>query len=88
METPTRQDLAKLDRKRKKKASDKDWEHPHDLDAKVTKMKDRRTHLARKAEHVLDLDTQAIVAVSLFDASEDEGSGDRVTGGGSIWLGG
>jgi transposase len=74
IETPTRQDLAKLDKKRKKKASNKDWEHPHDPDAKVTKMKDRRTHLAHKAEHVVDLDTQAIVAVSLCDATEGDTS--------------
>ena len=57
IDTPTRQDLAKLDKKRPKKGSNDDWEHPHDPDAKVTKMKDRRTHLAHKAEHTVDLDT-------------------------------
>ena len=45
IETPTRADLARLDRKRKKKTSNKDWTNPHDPDAKVTKMKDGRTHL-------------------------------------------
>ncbi|MFC1525908.1 transposase [Candidatus Latescibacterota bacterium] len=74
METPTRQDLAKLDKKRKKKTSNKDWQHPHDPDAKVTKMKDRRTHLAHKVEHVVDLDTEAVVAVSLCDACEGDTS--------------
>ena len=44
--TPTRADLARLDRKRKKKGSNDDWTHPHDPDAKITKMKDGRTHLA------------------------------------------
>jgi transposase len=72
IDTPTRQELAKLDKKRPKKGSNDDWEHPHDPDAKVTKMKDRRTHLAHKAEHTVDLDTQAIVAVSLGDASEGD----------------
>ncbi len=48
IETPTREDLAKLDKKRKKKASNDDWEHPHDPDAKITKMKDGRTHLLER----------------------------------------
>src|SRR5271163_3993551 len=51
IETPTREDLARLDKKRKKKTSNKDWTNPYDPDAKVTKMKDGRTHLAHKAEH-------------------------------------
>ena len=57
IETPTREDLARLDRKRKKKGSNDDWDNPHDPDAKITKMKDGRTHLAHKAEHAVDLDT-------------------------------
>ena len=47
IETPTRADLARIDRKRKKKGSNDDWTHPHDPDAKITKMKDGRTHLAQ-----------------------------------------
>ncbi|MDQ3419489.1 MAG: transposase [Acidobacteriota bacterium] len=47
IETPTRDDLARIDRHRKKKGSNDDWTHP---DAKITKMKDGRTHLAHKAE--------------------------------------
>ena len=49
--TPTREDLARLDRQRKHKGSNDDWQHPYDPDAKITKMKDGRTHLAHKAEH-------------------------------------
>ena len=64
VETPTREGLARLDRKRKKKTSNTDWTNPHDPDAKVTKMKDGRTHLARKAEHAVDMETGAIVAVT------------------------
>ena len=52
--------LARLDRKRKKKASNDDWTHLHDPDAKITKMKDGRTHLAHRAEHAVDLETGAI----------------------------
>ena len=72
IETPTREDLARLDRKRKKKTSNKEWTNPHDPDAKITKMKDGRTHLAHKAEHAVDLDTGAIVAVTLQGADEGD----------------
>jgi transposase len=72
IDTPTREDLARLDRKRKKKTSNKDWTNPNDPDAKVTKMKDGRTHLAHKAEHAVDLDTGAIVAVTLQGADEGD----------------
>ena len=68
VETPTRADLAKLDRKRKKKGSNEDWEHPDDSDARIAKMKDGRTHLAHKAEHAVDLETGAIIAVTLQEA--------------------
>ena len=72
IETPTRADLARLDRKRKKKGSNDDWTHPHDPDAKITKMKDGRTHLAHKAEHAVDLETGAIVGVTVQDADEGD----------------
>jgi transposase len=72
IETPTRGDLARLDRKRKKKTSNQEWTNPHDPDAKVTKMKDGRTHLAHKAEHAVDLDTGAIVAVTLQGADHGD----------------
>ena len=72
IETPTRDDLARLERKRKKKTSNKDWTNPFDPDAKVTKMKDGRTHLAHKAEHAVDLETGAIVAVTLQGADKGD----------------
>jgi transposase len=72
IETPTRADLARIDRKRKKKGSNDDWTHPHDPDAKITKMKDGRTHLAHKAEHAVDLETGAIVAVTVQDADDGD----------------
>ncbi len=55
--TPTREDLARLDRKRKKRMSNQEWRSPADEDARIAKMKDGRTHLAHKAEHAVDLDT-------------------------------
>jgi len=70
--TPTREDLARLDRKRKKKTSNQDWQHPWDPDAKIAKMKDGRTHLAHKAEHAVDLETGALLAVTLQDADQGD----------------
>jgi transposase len=72
IETPTRADLARVDRKRKQKGSNDDWTHPHDPDAKITKMKDGRTHLAHKGEHAVDLETGAIVSVTVQDADQGD----------------
>jgi transposase len=72
IDTPTRADLARLDRTRKNKGSNDDWTHPHDPDAKITKMKDGRTHLAHKAEHAVDLETGAIVGVTVQDADDGD----------------
>jgi transposase len=69
METPTRAELARLDRKRPKKGSNEEWKHLHDPDARITKMKDGRTHLAHKAEHAVDMETGAVVAVTVQPAT-------------------
>src|SRR4029453_2217959 len=71
-ETPTREDLARIDRNRPKKGSNDDWTHPLDPDAKITKMKDGRTHLAHKAEQAVDLETGAVVAVTVQGADEGD----------------
>lgn len=72
IETPTREDLAKLDRKRPRKGSNDDWQNPHDPDAKITKMKDGRTHLAHKVEHAVDFDTGAVLGVTVQPANEGD----------------
>jgi transposase len=74
IETPTRADLAKLDRKRPKKGSNDDWMNPNDPNAKITKMKDGRTHLAHKAEHAVDLETGAVLGVTLQAANRGDTS--------------
>src|SRR6187551_1649913 len=74
VKTPTREALARLDRRRKKTTSNKDWKSPTDPDARITKMKDGRTHLAYKAEHAVDLETGAIVAVTIQGADEGDTS--------------
>ena len=72
IETPTREDLAKIDKDRKNKGSNDDWQSPSDPDAKITKMKDGTTHLAHKAEHAVDMDSGAIVSVSLHEADKGD----------------
>jgi transposase len=69
---PTREQLARFDRKRKKKGSNEEWKHPKDPDARITKMKDGRTHLAHKAEHAVDLSSGAVLAVTVQAANEGD----------------
>ena len=54
IDTPRREDLARIDKQRKSKASNHDWHNPHEPDAKIAKMKDGRTHLAHKDEQAVD----------------------------------
>jgi transposase len=72
MENPTREELARMDRKRKKKGSNEEWMSPADPDARITKMKDGRTHLAHKAEHAVDLSSGALLAITLAPANEGD----------------
>lgn len=72
IDTPTREDLAKLDKTRKNKASNDDWENPFNPDAKIAKMKDGRTHLAHKAEHAVDMNSGAVLAVTLQGADQGD----------------
>ena len=74
--TPTREQLARLDRRRAHKGSNKEWEHPYDPDARIAKMKDGRTHLAHKVEHAVDFSSGAVVAVTVQAAD----AGDPATG--------
>lgn len=72
IENPTREQLARMDRKRKKKGSNEEWKSPADPDARITRMKDGRTHLAHKAEHAVDLSSGAVVAITLAPANEGD----------------
>jgi transposase len=65
IETPTREDITKIDRKRKGKGSNNEWESPSDPDSGISKMKDGRTRLCHKAEHAVDMVSGAVVAVTL-----------------------
>src|SRR5271169_2815176 len=72
IEEPTREQLARMDRKRKKKGSNKVWKNPHDADARIAKMKDGSTHMAHKAEHAVDLSSGALLAVTLQGADQGD----------------
>jgi transposase len=72
IENPTREQLARLDRKRKKKGSNKEWKNPYEPDARIAKMKDGSTHLAHKAEHAVDLSSGALLAVTLQGADQGD----------------
>jgi transposase len=72
IENPTREQLARLDRKRKKKGSNREWKNPHDPDARIAKMKDGSTHMAHKAEHAVDLSSGALLAVTLQGADQGD----------------
>lgn len=72
IETPSREDLARIDRKRKKKTSNEDWESPVDADSRIAKMKNGTTHLAHKAEHAVDMETGAVIAITVQAADQGD----------------
>ena len=72
-EQPSDEEVRRFDKGRKNKAvSNADWVNPHDPDAQITKMKDGTTHLAYKAEHVVDLDSDLILAAEIRQATEHD----------------
>ena len=67
---PSDETLRKFDKSRKdKQVSNDEWTSPTDPDARIAKMKDGTTHLAYKAEHVVDLGTNAILAAEIYHAN-------------------
>jgi len=77
VENPTDEDLRRFDRKRKdKRVSNEEWMSPTDGDSRIAKMKDGRTHLAYKAEHVVNLETEVVLAAPIYHA--DYGDADTL----------
>ena len=70
IENPTDEEMRRFDKKRKKKVSNKEWESPTDPDSRIAKMKDGRTHLAYKAEHTVDLDSEFVLAAAVHPADQ------------------
>jgi transposase len=70
---PSDEDLRKFDKSRKnKKVSNDEWTSPSDSDSRIARMKDGTTHLAYKAEHVVDLEAGVIVAAEIYHANEHD----------------
>ncbi len=65
---PSDEEIRRYDKKRKKTASNEDWVSKTDPDARITKLKDGRTHLAYKAEHVVDLESEILLAAEILPA--------------------
>ena len=73
IEDPTAEDLRRFDRKRKgKKVSNREWQSPTDPDSRITKMKSGDTHLAYKAEHAVDLETEMVVAAEIYPGDQGD----------------
>jgi transposase len=73
---PSDDELRKFDKARhkqgKKKVSNEDWQSPSDPDARIIKMKDGRTHLGYKAEHVVDLDNEIILSATVHHGTQSD----------------
>jgi transposase len=73
IEQPTDEELRRLDRKRKgKRTSNEEWESPIDPDAEIVQLKDGRTRLGYKAEHVVDMQSGALLAVDVMPATTSD----------------
>jgi len=72
IDSPTDEDIRRFDKGRKKKGSNKEWQSPADPDSRIAKMKDGTTHLAYKAEHAVDLDSEFVLAASVHTADQPD----------------
>jgi transposase len=71
VENPTDEELRRFDRKRKdKRVSNEEWMSPTDPESRIGKMKDGRTHLLYKAEHVVDLGSEVVLAAPVYPGDE------------------
>jgi transposase len=71
--SPTQADLNRFDRgRRRKRVSNQEWQSPTDPDSRFARMKDGRTRLAHKAEHVVDLESDLILAATVQTATRGD----------------
>ena len=67
---PTDEEVRRYDKQRKnKKVSNEEWVSESDPESRITQMKDGRTHLAYKAEHVVDLKSDLVLAAEIRPAT-------------------
>ena len=78
VDEPTDEELRRFDKQRakqgKKKVSNEDWQSPTDPDSRIVKMKDGRTHLGYKAEHVIDLESEVILSATVHTGTDSDTS--------------
>lgn len=68
-EKPSDEAIRRYDKKRKnKQVSNDEWRSPNDAESRITQLKDGRTHLAYKAEHVVDLKSDLVLAAEITPA--------------------
>jgi len=73
LENPTLDELKRFDKHRPdKKLSNEEWQSTTDADSRITKMKDGTTHLAYKAEHVVDLQSDLLLATEVYPADQGD----------------
>jgi transposase len=66
---PTAEELRRFDKGRKnKKVSNQEWVSQTDPESRIAQLKDGRTHLAYKAEHVVDLKSDLVLAAEVRPA--------------------
>ena len=74
-EEPTDEQIRRFDKQRKdKQVSNDEWVSTTDDESRITRMKDGTTHLAYKAEHVVDLESEFLLAVTVHggDAADTQ----------------
>jgi transposase len=73
---PTDEELRRFDQQRakqgKKKVSNDEWISGTDPSSRIVKMKDGRTHLGYKAEHVIDLDSEVILSATVYSGTDGD----------------
>jgi transposase len=73
IENPTDEELRRFDKTRQdKKVSNDEWESPNDPESRIARMKDGTTHAAYKAEHVVDLKTDLVLAAAIYSADHGD----------------
>ena len=73
---PTDEELRRFDQQRakqgKKKVSNDEWISATDPSSRIVKMKDGRTHLGYKAEHVIDLESEVILSATVYSGTDGD----------------
>src|SRR5882724_6383912 len=71
---PTDEEVRRFDKGRKnKKVSNEEWVSQTDAESRIAQLKDGRTHLAYKAEHVVDLESDLVLAATVTPDNHGDG---------------